>query len=239
MQLKLTRQIWILTLLLAISMACSLTNGIGERFNQTRGTAQSVATKVQEGRHLLGTAQALATGVGESGLIETAQALATDFGESGLLETVQAFATKQGPKAIGTAQTFATEEGPRLIETIKAIATQEAPHIKETTQAIATKAAAAFGEAPADIPLVGGDKENFFGSKEMVSYMTPLPLEETSEFYKREMPAIGWIEMQEGWFESSTLVVLNYAKPDRIASVTLTTNPLGDKSVVVITIQPR
>ena len=239
MQLKLTRQLWILASILTFTMACSLVSGIGDGYTETKETAQSVATKVQQGRDLLGTAQSIATDVGNSGLLATAQALATEVGESGFLETAQAFATEQGPKMIATVQSIATEEGPSLIETAQAIATQEGPRMKETAQAIATKAATIFGEAPPDIPVIGGDKENFIGSQEMVSYIIPLPLDQTTEFYKREMPAIGWIELQDGWFESDNLAVLNYTKPDRIVSITLSTIPVGDQTIVMITIQPQ
>ena len=239
MHLKFIWKLWLMTLLLATTIACNLLSGIGERYSETKGTAQSVATRVQEGRDLLGTAQAIATDVGGSGLLETAQALATQAGESGFLETAQAFATEQGPRLLGTAQAIATEEGPRLIETARALATQEGPRMRKTAQAIATKAAVTFGEAPPDIPVVGGDKENFIGSSEMVSYITPLPLEQTLEFYKREMPAIGWNELPDGWFESDNLAVLNYFKPDRFVSITLSTIPIGDQTIVMITIQPQ
>jgi hypothetical protein len=87
--------------------------------------------------------------------------------------------------------------------------------------------------------VIGGDKENFIGSQEMVSYITPLPLDQTLVFYKTEMPAIGWIELQDGWFESDDLAVINYTKPNRIVSITLSTIPIGDQTIVIITIQPQ
>jgi hypothetical protein len=239
MQLKISKKILILAYIVTFTMACSLVSGIGDRFSETKEKAQSVATQVQEGHDLLGTAQTIATEVGNSELIVTAQALATEVGDSGLLETAQAFATEQGPRLIGTVQSIATQEGPNLVETARALATQEGPRIKATAQAIATKAAQTFGEAPPDIPVIGGDKENFIGSPELVSYITPLPIDQTLEFYIREMPGVGWSALPDDWFESENLAVLNYIKADRLVSITLSTLPFGDQTVVMITIQQQ
>lgn len=239
MQLKLSKKILVLTYIVTLTMACSLVSGIGDRLSETKEKAQSVATQVQEGRDLLGTAQTIATEVGNSGLISTAQALATEVGDSGLLETAQTFTTEQGPRLIGTVQSIATQEGQNLVETAQALATQEGPRIKATAQAIATKAAQTFGEAPPDIPVIGGDKENFIGSPELVSYITPLPIDQTLEFYIREMPGVGWSASPDDWFESENLAVLNYIKADRLVSITLSTLPFGDQTVVMITIQQQ
>lgn len=230
---------WFFAVLVSFTLSCSLVSSIGDRFTESQETVQSVATQIQEKRDFLGTAQAIATDVGNSGLIATAQALATEVGESGFLETAQAFATEQGPKLLSTVESIATQEGPNLIDTAQAYATQEAPRIKETAQAIATKAAQTFGEAPPDIPVIGGDKENFIGTPELVSYITPLPIDQTLEFYVREMPGVGWTALPDEWFESDNLAVLNYIKADRVVSITLSTVPIGDQTVVMITIQQQ
>lgn len=229
----------ILAIMISFTLSCSLVSRIGDSFTESQETVQSVATQIQEGGNLLGTAQAIATDVGNSGLVATAQALATEVGESGFLETAQAFATEQSPKLLSTVESIATQEGPSLIETAQALATQKAPRIKETAQAIATKAAQTFGEAPPDIPVIGGDKENFIGSPELVSYITPLPIDQTMEFYLREMPGVGWTALSDNWFESDNLVVLNYIKADRVVSITLSTVPVGHQTIVMITIQQQ
>ncbi len=223
MPLKTIRSLWILLIPIFVSLACNLGRTI-ERVDETKETAESLATQVQEGRNFLETAQAIATDFGGGALIQTAQALATDVGESGFLETAQAFATEQGPSLIATAQTFATEEGPVL---------------QATAQAIATKAATVLGAEPPDIPVIEDDQENFVGSSEIVSYMTSADYAQVVDFYKVQMPAMGWVTVEEGWFESNNLAVLNYEKPERLAAVTITPNPLEAKTIVLVTIQPK
>lgn len=227
----------IVAFLVSFTLSCNLVNRIGDRFTDSQETVQSVATQIQDGRDLLGTAQSIATDVGNNGLVATAQALATEVGESGFLGTAQAFATEQGSLLLSTVESIATQEAPGLIETAQALATQKAPSIKATAQAIATKAAQTFGEAPPDIPVLGGDKENFIGSPELVSYITPLPIDQTLEFYLREMPSLGWNEIPEDSFESENLVVLNYIKADRTVAITLSTTPIGNQTIVLVTIQ--
>jgi len=185
---------WVMTALLAISLACNLTSGLGDRIGAAKGTAEFVATEIKQGRVLLGTARALATEVGSTGLLETAQSLATVAGESGLLETAQAFATDQGAALIETAQSFATEE---------------APGLAATAQAVATQLAAGFGEPPPDIPVVGGDKENFYASDTNVSYAIGIPYDEALDFYLREMPANGWQFIENDTVITDGAAILN------------------------------
>jgi hypothetical protein len=224
MQAKNARYVWFLAFLLFISLGCSLINGVGESLTQTKATAEHIATQVQKGRDAIETAQGFATQVGESGFLETLQAAATDVGETGIFETAQAFATQQGPSLLGTAQAIATQEGPSMIATV---------------QALGTDLSESLGEAPEDIPIVGGERENVFESKETVSYMTPMPFQLVVGFYKNEMPLNGWTPIQEGSFEAEHTAVLHFAKPERGATVTLTTNPLTDDTIVLVTIQSK
>ncbi len=224
MQAKSNRYVLMLALLLFIGLGCNLFSGISERYNETKATAEHVATQVQEGREMVATVQGLATEVGESGLLATVQAVATDVDESGLYETAQAFATEQGPVLLGTARAIATQEGPGMIATI---------------QALATDFSESLGEAPADIPIVGGEIDNLIESSETVSYITPLPFDLVLGFYKNEMPLLGWAPVETGTFEAEHTAVLHFDKPDRRTSITLTTNPLTDQTIVLVTIQPK
>jgi len=223
--------------MIILTIACQALGGIGERADTVRSTAVSIATDVQEGRDLLGTVRAITTQVGGSGLMQTAQALATQADESGLLSTAQAFATEQGPGLMATAQAFATDQGPGLIETVMAVATQEGPGMIATARAYITQSAQ--GGAPADIPLIEGEKEMFYQSPEMVSYVTPMLYTQAVEFYKNQMPLNGWSKVELDWVETEAVANLQFEKPDRRASVVLTTASGGAKTTVLITIENK
>jgi hypothetical protein len=205
--------VFFIAILLFTVLACSL-------FSQ----AESLANSAQQGRDFLETAQSLSTDVGGAGMLGTAQAMTTQIGESGLAETAQA---------------FATEEGPKLVETAQAVATQQGSGLMETAQAMVTKAAVTFGEKPADIPVIGEEPENFFSTAELVSYFTPIPYLDVLTFYKEQMPANDWVKVDEGWVETENAAVLNFGKPDRNATVTISISPIDNMTVVMITIQPN
>ncbi len=209
----------IVTLLIA-TLACQLVSEIGE----TKATVESVATEAKEGLNIIGTARALVTEVGGSEMIQTAQALATEVGESGVLQTAIA---------------VATQEGPSVIETAKAVATQEGPGLQETAKAAMTQIAGSMDEAPPDIPIVNGETDNFLGNEFMVSYMTPLSLPEGVEFYKNQMPVMGWTFVDKGTVETENMAALNYEKPDRAAAITLQVNPLDERTIVLILISEK
>jgi hypothetical protein len=216
------RHLWLISFLFVFVFACRAFTGLQEDVDTARDKVESVATDIQQGRDLLGTARAITTQVGGSGLIQTAQALATDAGESGLLATAQAFATAQGPG---------------LVETVLAVATQEGPALLATAQAYITEAAP--GDAPDDIPIIQGDKEMFFQSPKMVSYRIPLPYPQVVEFYKNQMPANGWAEEDQDWVEGETVSNLQYEKTNRRASVVLTSSPGDGKTTVMILIETK
>jgi hypothetical protein len=192
--------------LLSLTLACNLISNVSNQVNEVKDTAVSVATQVGEGQKWLGTAKAVATEVGNSGLLETAQVYATQVGESGFLETAQA---------------YATENGPGMIETAKAIATQ----IPSNT-----------GEIPDDIPVVPGENEELFGSNELVSYTTGMDFNAVVDFYKTEMPNNGWEKGDQDSLETSNIAYLYFKKQNRSASVVISINPLTSKTLVVITI---
>jgi hypothetical protein len=224
-----------LIVLMAASLSCNAINRVGD----ARETVQAVATSVSQGRDLLATLGAVGTQVGGAGWLETAQALATLAGESGLLETAVAFATEQGPSALATAQAFATEQGPAAIATAQAFATQQGPSAMATAQAYATQVAGSLGNLPPDVPIVDGEKDAFVKSLELVSYITPIEYAQVVDFYKQQMPANGWVQASSGWIETAQTTILRVEKPDRLATVTITRNPVDGRSVVLITIQAR
>lgn len=210
-------------MLVATAVGCSLFSQIGDQINEVRGTAVSVATDVQTGRNFAGTAQAIATDVGMNGLIETAQALATGVGESGFMATAQAFATEQGPS---------------LMETFNAVTTEQGPVLLGTMQAMATRAAPLLGEAPDDIPMPEGDLEELVSTRQLISYSTQADYEAVLNFYKQEMPRNQWTLVGEEGL-GDVLTVLTYEKSGRSATVTVSSNPLAQRTTVVIAIQPK
>lgn len=210
-------------MLVATALGCSLFSRIGEQIGEVRGTAVSVATDVQTGRNFVGTAQAIATDVGISGLIETAAALATDVGESGFMATAQAFATEQGPSLMETFSVVATDQGPKLLG---------------TAQAMATRAAPLLGEAPEDIPIPEVSLEELVSTRQLVTYSTTADYENVLDFYRQEMPRNQWVLVGEESL-GDVLTVLTYEKPGRSASVTVSSNPLAQRTTVVIAIQPK
>jgi hypothetical protein len=216
------RHLWIISFLVVFVFACRAFTGLQEDVDTARDQVESVATDIQQGRDLLGTARAIATQVGGSGLIRTAQALATQAGESGLLETAQAFATAQGPGLIETALAVATQEGPSILATAQAYITEAAP-----------------GDAPEDIPILDGDKEMFFQSSQMVSYVISLPYMQVVEYYKSQMPANGWAKEDQDWVEGETVSNLQFEKTNRRASVVVTPAPGGSKTTVLILIETK
>lgn len=213
---------WGLGFLVLASLACNLVSGIGDRVSDVQGTAQFVATDIQAGREVFATGRAIATQVLGSELVQTAQALAT----------------REGPGLLATAQAFATEEGPELQETIQAFATQEGPGLEGTARALATQLAV-NGQAPDDIPTIPGEKENFFASEQLISYLTPLGFQEAVDFYEQQMPVYGWMKVDATSFTIGDTAVLNYEKSDRAAAITITANPGTSQAFVIISILNR
>jgi hypothetical protein len=220
---KTYRLAWFITLMVSATLGCGLFTNVAEQITGVKETVGSVATDVQTGRDILGTARAIVTDVGSSGLLETAQALATSVGDSGFLSTAQAFATEQGPELQATLQAFATEQGPGLLE---------------TAQAMGTAAAPLLGEAPADIPIVQGELENLISTSLLVSYGTAIDSTQVADFYNTEMVAKGWTKVNEEAL-GDAITLLTFEKQGRTASVTVTGNSLTDKTMVVIAIQPK
>jgi len=155
-------------------------------------------------------------------MVGTIQALATEADESGLLATAQAFATAQGPGLVQTALAVATQQGPEILSTAQTYITQLAP-----------------GNAPADIPVIEGDKQMSFQSNALVSYVIGKPIADVVEFYKEQMPANGWTKREQEWLESPAAANLVYEKPDRRASVVLSVSPGGGETIVLITIENK
>jgi hypothetical protein len=235
---KFFRVIWITAVLVAASLSCNLATNIGKQANQIKETAQSVGTSVESGRNLISTAQSVVTQVEGSGLVKTVENVATEQGPS-LMKTARAFATDQGPSLQQTVQAFATDQGPGLKSTVQAFSTQQAPTLLKTAYAMATNVSSSQGQTPADIPLVEGEKDNFFTSDALISYQTATDYQTVLDFYTQEMLQNGWTAVEQGTVKSDQGAVLNYEKSDRRVTVTISANPLDQKTLVLIAITKK
>jgi hypothetical protein len=144
-------------------------------------------------------------------------------------ETVETIATQ--------AQDLLTESAP-LIATVEAFPTEN-PEMMETAQAFATQALS-LDQAPTDIPIITeGDTEEFLGSETIVSYATSWEFQSVLTFYETEMPEYGWLAESDGTLKTEQTAIINYSKQNKAATITISKNPLGETTFVLITIQPR
>jgi hypothetical protein len=201
---KVFQIIVLFSLLAMFGLGCGLVTEI----TGMKATAETVGTAVESGRELMGTGQALATQVGETGAKETLQALATKADESGIKETVQAAATQF--------------EDSGVVETMQAKATEF--HISEE-------------DVPADIPVMQGEKSTFVGSPQAISYFIDADFNPVLAYYQQEMPARGWSKIDYGTTITSSTAELFYEKDGRKATVVIAQVPVMGQVGVVITIE--
>jgi hypothetical protein len=238
MNKKTFRWIWVLTLIATFGIGCSLITNVTQRVGGVEKTAQSVATGLQSGREIFSTGQAIATNIQGNPMVQTVQAYVTEQAP-GLEQTIQAFATDQGPGLQQTIEAFATNQGPGLEQTVQAFMTQDVPGLAETVQAVATQSGSGTSQAPEDIPLVDGEKNNLVTSPTFVTYFTSTDFNSVVTFYANQMPANGWTKLDKESIQNANNAVLVYDKPTRKATVTLGINPTDNSTVVVITISQK
>jgi hypothetical protein len=238
MRSNIFRITWLVAILVSLSVACQALGRIQDQAGSTRATVESAATQIDEGGALLSTVRAVGTQVAGEGYLETLQEVGTQVAGEGFVETIQAVATQVDDSGLAkTAWAFATQQGPGLMATAMAVATEQGPGAIATVQAFVTQAAQATPSP--DIPVVDGDKELYFQSGSLVSYMTPLPYLQVLDFYKTQMPAAGWTKLDQGWFESGSAATLNYTKDSRQATITLGQSPGSNQTMVLILIKEK
>lgn len=201
---KIFRSLWAISILTIVSLGCGLVSQV----SGLKSTAQSVGTVVEGGRELLGTGQAIATQVDETGFKRTLQAAATRVGESGLKETVEAAVTQI-----------------------------EDSGLRETVQAMATDIFISPEDVPPDIPIMAGEKSAFVGSQQAISYFVKSDFVSVLAFYQQEMPARGWSKIDYGTTITDSTAELHYEKPGQKATVVITEVPVVDQVTVVITLE--
>lgn len=135
-----------------------------------------------------------------------------------------------------TAKAAATEEIPGLVETARAYITEQGPGAIQTAQALATHIAGGSGEVPEDIPVINGPIEHFYSTSNILMYQTSLPIEQAVAFYKAAMADEGWLLDPDKTIETEKTSILHYTLGERTANVALNYNPVGQGTIVLITV---
>ncbi len=208
------------SILAIVSLACSFDASPGE----IKETTDALATGIGDVQSVIGTGQALATELGESGIKETLQAAGTQIAASGVKETAQAIPTELAE--IGAQATF------------EALRTEIAESgAKQTLQAVATDLPSVLGDKPEDIPVLGDGNSDLIATNSLISYFSIGSFQEVVEFYEREMPLQGWNRIEGKVSNEDSLAVLVFFKEGRQATVTIKGIPLVNQVSVIISIK--
>lgn len=135
-----------------------------------------------------------------------------------VLETVSGISTE----AVGDIQLTAVAMG-----------TEMAPEIQATLEALPSQVD--IGKAPADIPVIPGPT-GFYGNENQVIYMTTDSLDDAVNFYRQQMPANGWQEVEPG-IVVSRVAYLNFENATQKAIVTMI--PGAEKLAITIVITKK
>lgn len=210
---------WLLTVLLAVTLACNALAEVGQDARDLRNTADAAIDQVQS-------------------VATQAQIIASTVESSGILQTAQILATERGGEYLSTFEALATEAAERgVLETAQAVVTEQGSEIAATARAMATEGIS-FGAAPDDIPILPeGEVVNFFGSNQLVSYTATRNFQEVLVFYKQEMPVNGWVFLTEASTEFDDNANLVYEKSGRKAEVMLRAIPFNQNTLVIITLE--
>lgn len=210
--------LWALTLLVGFSLACESFSAISRDYSEARSTADAIVTQAGQ-------------------IITQAKGIATQLSNSETFGTARAFATEQGPAIVATGQAFATkayEEG--YLQTVEALVTQGPNELLPTFKAVATQYLFP-APPPDDIPIIKtGEVTNLFTNQATVSYFVDLDLPLVVDFYQDLMPELGWTDVTDENSILAEAAIMKFFKPERVATVTLTSNPLNQQTVVLITI---
>ena len=106
----------------------------------------------------------------------------------------------------------------------------------ETPEAEPTDSGGFGGDAPSDVPIIEAQNNILFTSPEIVSYETEADYATTVQFYKDEMPNNGWEIDTSLSIETDSATILQFAKDNRQASVSVTVDTNTNATIVLITI---
>jgi hypothetical protein len=211
--------IWVMILLVGLGLACDTFPAIRDDYSSVRGTAEAIATQAEK---IITQAEGFATQIGDSPAVGTAKALATEYGPS-FIATGQALATQ------------AAKEG--YLQTAEALVTQGSNELLPTLQAFATQSLYP-GPPPEDIPILSEELvTNLFTNSKIVTYTASSDLVSVIDFYKTAMPAQDWIDVSDSNAVTEIAAVLKFFKPDRVATITLSSTPIPKQTIIMITIR--
>jgi hypothetical protein len=167
--------------------------------------------------------------------ISTGQALATEFATQVDLNKLSTEMATQ----VGAVATQIAEITPEAVETqIGALATDiNQSGAVATVMGVATQISTSPEGAPADIPILEGDKSAFIASPQTVSYITSADFKQVLAFYQKGMLDKGWTAVQAGTRIGDNDAELVYEKDGKKAQVVLTVIPYVNQTTVVIAIQ--
>lgn len=170
---------------------------------------------------------AIGNAIANNPAVATAQSIATQAGDLGeLAETAEALATEVDLGDVAaTAEALATEAN--------------TGDMQATAEAAATETFAGLGDAPPDIPILPGEKANYFATKDVISYGVDLGFDEVLDFYKKEMTKNEWTLLEDVSVTMGDTAVLQYDKPQRIVIISITKDPASGQTYVQILIQPK
>ena len=212
--------LWVFFLVAGFLGACESIAAIREDLTETPGTAGAIATQAQ-------------------GIITQAKGIATQLSDSNVAGTARAIATEKGPELKATGEslaTFAAEEG--YAKTAEALVTSGSSELLPTLQAVATQYLSS-APPPDDIPIIPGEVDNLLSNKSVVSYSVDVDLVEVIDFYQSAMPEKDWIDVSNSSQITEQAAVLRFFKPEKVATITLTSNVVSNQTIVLIAMRSQ
>lgn len=134
-----------------------------------------------------------------------------------------------------TFQALATQAaGSGAAQTMEAIATEQGDQIQATLQALPT-IGLELNNPPSDIPLPDEETlSGLFASQSFVTFQSAQDLGTLMDYYETEMPQQGWTQDKDGDLSTDSVVITNYTKQNRRATVIFTRLGVGDLTSVLI-----
>ncbi len=144
---------------------------------------------------------------------------------AGVQETIGAVASQLPEGALETLQAAATQLPPGAAETALAAIPQAAGSgLLETAQSALDEAGAGqLGTpgAPADIPVLTGEKTIIVETEDIAQYASNQPYADLVNFYKTQMPNNGWQFQPSDSNEADEYTTLVYRKGRQVATISI------------------
>jgi predicted small secreted protein len=173
------------------------------------------------------------TGGGIKNLQSTANAVLTQGASAGgTAQATVSAALTQGAGAGDAAQATANAALTQAAGGSNPAATAPPGSTNPTATAAATSATT--GGGPSDIPFIDATNTILLTSDKLVTYDTSADIPTAVKFYKDQMPKNGWTFDATTSVETPAATVLNFTKDTRKATVTISTDPRNNQTLVAI-----